>query len=123
MIKPILLYGAEIWGHKKIHVIESVQVKFCKFLLHLGSQTVNTAVIGECGRYPLYVTSVSICIKYWVKLIHMDYSRMAKHAYIMLYNLDCANKRNWATDVKQILFSYGFGYVWTAQSIGNVRIF
>ena len=68
MITPVLLYGSEIWGFKLSPQIESVQIKFCKKLLMVGSNTSNDAVLGECGRYPLSVLYMTRCIKYWLKL-------------------------------------------------------
>jgi hypothetical protein len=35
IVKPILLYGCEIWGFSNLDIIERVHLKFCKFLLHL----------------------------------------------------------------------------------------
>jgi hypothetical protein len=32
MIKPVLLYGCEVWGFGKNEVVERVHLKFCKIL-------------------------------------------------------------------------------------------
>jgi hypothetical protein len=53
MIKPILLYGCEVWGFGKNEVLERVHLKFCKILLNLKSSTPNYMVYGELGRYPI----------------------------------------------------------------------
>ena len=40
MVKPILLYGSEIWGYSKnIDCLEKLQLRFCKLLLKLKSST------------------------------------------------------------------------------------
>ena len=39
MVKPILLYGCEVWGFSNNDMIEDVHLKFCKLLLHLKSST------------------------------------------------------------------------------------
>jgi hypothetical protein len=40
MVKPILLYGSEIWGFSKnIQYLEKVQLRFCKLLLKLKTST------------------------------------------------------------------------------------
>ena len=123
MVKPILLYGSEIWGYQKRKCIESVQIHFCKFLLKLGSHTSNDASLGECGRYNLYVDSLLKCIKFWIKIVHMPNSRLPKHSYDMLYVLDQNGKNTWVSEVKYVLHRTGFGYVWIAQTVGNVRLF
>ena len=47
MIKPILLYGCEVWGFGKNEVLERVHLKFCKILLNLKSSTPNYMLYGE----------------------------------------------------------------------------
>ena len=37
MVKPILLYGSEVWGFSNNDIIEKVHLKICKLLLHLGT--------------------------------------------------------------------------------------
>jgi hypothetical protein len=53
MIKPILLYGCEVWGFGKNEVLERVHLKFCKILLNLKSSTPSYMVYDELGRYPI----------------------------------------------------------------------
>ena len=47
LVKPILLYGCEIWGFGNIDVIECVQLKFIKYILKLKNSTPNYMVYGE----------------------------------------------------------------------------
>jgi len=42
---------------------------------------------------------------------------------MLLTRLDEAGRINWATIVKNMLFMYGFGYVWVAQEVGNIDLF
>ena len=35
MVKPILLYGCEVWGFSNNDIIEKVHLQFCKLLLHI----------------------------------------------------------------------------------------
>ena len=55
MILPILLYGSEVWGYEFRKDIENVHVKFCRYILGVSSRALTCAVLGECGRMPLYV--------------------------------------------------------------------
>ena len=52
MVKPILLYGYEIWGSGNNDVLEKVRLKFCKMILNLKTSTPNYMIYGELGRYP-----------------------------------------------------------------------
>ena len=46
-----------------------------------------------------------------------------KHCYLLLKSLDDVQRISWATHVKNLLFRYGFGYVWIAQEVGNDSLF
>jgi hypothetical protein len=50
LVKPILLYGCEVWGFGNNEISEPVRLKFCKVLLHLKTTTPNCIVYGELGR-------------------------------------------------------------------------
>ena len=84
-IKPVLLYGSEIWGaflSKKLLTGgdnfffnlcknfngEKVHVSFCKYLLSVSKRSTNLAVMGELGRYPLMLDVLINMIKYYVRL-------------------------------------------------------
>jgi hypothetical protein len=123
MILPVVTYAAEVWGYEIYEPIERVQFQFCKFILGVASNTCNSAVLGECGRYPLYIHYYLKCIKYWLKLLEMSNNRLPKAAYIMLHEMDANGKINWVTEVKNLLFKYGFGYVFVMQEVGNIDLF
>ena len=123
MVVPVLIYGCELWGFKKSETIERVQYKFCKYILNVGQNTPNAAALGDCGRFPLFVTCLLRCIKFWVKLLHMPEHRYQKQVYSMLINLDNSGKSNWVSHVRTLLFESGFGYVWMAQGVGDVNNF
>ena len=69
MVKPILLYGCELWGVSNCDIIERVHLKYCKLLLNLRSSTPNCMIYGELGRYPLYIDIKQRMVSYWIKLI------------------------------------------------------
>jgi hypothetical protein len=35
VVKPIVLYGSEVWGFRNYHMVEQVHLQFCKLLLKL----------------------------------------------------------------------------------------
>jgi hypothetical protein len=122
MILPILLYAAEIWGFSARRSIEQVQIKFYKCILGLPPQTSNVAVLGECGRYPISILYRTRCIKFWLKLVCGDATTHTKQVYIVLYSFCNVGRITWASEVKQLLYSVGFGHVWLAQSVGDVNM-
>ena len=56
MVKPILLYGCEVWGFSNNDMIEDVHLKFCKLLLHLKSSTPSPgADPGKIGKNMIFL--------------------------------------------------------------------
>ena len=64
MIKPILLYGSDIWGFEISDTIENVQDNIYKKVFEFTQNTFHEIARGECGRYPLYVDYYCRCIRY-----------------------------------------------------------
>ena len=87
-VLPMLLYGAEIWGVRQYECIERVQYYLCKRFMNVNLKASNYAVLGECGRYPLYIETTKRSIKYWLKVIHMPEHRYVKLCYKMLFHFD-----------------------------------
>ena len=122
-VKPILLYGSEIWGVRKYEDIENIQVRYCKIVLNVGKTTWNFAVLGECGRYPMFVDYHIRAIKYWYKLITAEENKYNSKCYKLLYRLDAAGRKNWASDMRSLLCCLGFGIVWYSQTVGDIKLF
>ena len=118
-ILPVVLYGSEIWGTKAHNCIENVLYKFCRQQLGVGSKSPAPALRGECGQYSLYTYCYIRCIKYWAKLVHLDSNNLLKSCYDMLFRQCQAGRSNWASDIKNILYRFGFGYIWEAQSLDD----
>ena len=87
-ISPVLLYGAEIWGVEKQIVIERVHYYACKRYMCVQTNSCNDAVLGDCGRFPLYIEGVKRSISYWLKLLKMRETKYARQCYNMLFHFD-----------------------------------
>ena len=110
---PIVLYGSEVWGYEFRKDIENVHVKFCRYILGVSSRAPTCAVLGECGRMPLYVMYIYRCVKYWIRIVQsLSFDRYPTRIYNMLFNLDSIymGRTTWTSKLKHILFEYGFGY-------------
>ena len=79
--------------------------------------------LGECGRNGVYVVCYVKCIKYWLKLISSEDGSLLKSCYNMQVTQSNAGRKNWATDIKNMLFSFGYGYAWENQFIENHAAF
>jgi len=100
-IKPILLYGSEIWGcfkpfkkvlkkddisFDKIYpnlFADKLHIKFCKFILGVNKKATNFAVLSELGRFPLHFDIIKSKIRYWYRLENLGSSfPLLKEAYL-----------------------------------------
>ena len=110
-----LNYASEIWGFSKNKEIERIHLKFCKLLLNVKSSTASMGIYGELGRYPLYINRYVRIIKFWCKIISSE-NIIVKHLYKCMLK-DCENgKKNWASNVKSLLDSFGFSNAWLDQA-------
>ena len=122
-VQSTLLYGSEIWGLKKHPEVEVTHTFVCKRFLGLDSRSPNHMVYGDLGRFPLHINSSIRSIKYWLKLCSMREDRLPKQAYRMLLFSRIKEGRNWAVNVKNCLFQFGFGYVWMNEGKINAKQF
>lgn len=97
IVKPILLYGADVCGYKvsrfsslynelKKDVYEKCHLKYCRFILGVNKRAPNLAIYGDTGRFPILVSTVAQFVKFWHRLAQMDEKNELLHtAYI--YNM------------------------------------
>ena len=111
-IKPLVLYGSQIWGHGYHACIEKVQNRFCKAYLGVGKTTPNDLVLVECGRHSLSVDYNLSVVKYWTKVIHMSEDRYPRKCYQQLKAHADIGRTNLASCIKNLLLTLGFGNVW-----------
>ncbi len=122
-IKPILLYGAEVWGYEKRPAVDRFYTNFCKYILGVGKHVSSNAILVECGKSDLSVDYHFKCISFWCKLLRMPDNRYPKQAYIFMRKLDLAGRHTWASNIRILLNMYGFGIIWLNQDMGDVSQF
>ena len=64
-IKPILLYGCELYGRESVQTLERIQLKFLKYILNLKTSTPSFMVYGETGATPLSIDINCRLISFW----------------------------------------------------------
>ena len=120
LIKPILLYGCEVWGpqiSKSNNNISKFVNKFYRILLGVPGYTSTMGVHVELGRFPIDINVHSSMLKYWTRLITLPESRLVSHCYWSLYNNpDTAKSDPWLNSIKNLIFSTGQYYIWNNQS-------
>lgn len=131
LVKPILLYGCEVWGFGNVTVIERVQLKFLKHALNIKNSTPNYIVYGEVGVYPLEVEIKARMISYWSKLNSPDkFGTLATHVYYAtrsFYNNNIITSRSlyfkWIHSIKTTLNNIGYSGIWDSHSFPNAKWF
>ena len=131
MIKPILLYGSEVWGaymHKFANnllslkcmllnvntLAERLHSRFCKFVLQVNKYASNIAVRCESGRYPLLISIICRVLKYYLNISKRKNNCLAKIAMQM----HMGKKGSWFEFVKYIIGILGLNI--NSFSIGNL---
>ena len=116
-IKPVLLYGSEIWGifnpasakfrngislNKNFNNIEpdELHIKFAKFILGVNRKSTNFAVMSELGRIPFYLDIVKAVLKYWYRLEHFDQTSLLFNALECSKEIDRTHN-SWYSTVRQ----------------------
>ncbi len=121
MIKPILLYGSEIWYPSLLinktldtavdsyfnfdNIIELSHIRFMKKMLGVHLRASNLATLGELGEYPMYIDAMKRGIAFWIHVVQQPASSLVKNAYNELYNLDQKGIPNWITFIKKLLIN------------------
>jgi len=111
-----------IWGYEYSSHIEA-QLTYCKRLACLHQNVASFFALAECGRRPLATIYMTRCVKFWVKLVQMPRNLYPRQCYEMIRQLDEGGRNTWATNIKHLLYRYGFGIAWITQDIGNVNVF
>ena len=123
-IKPILLYGSEIWGFGNCDVIERVQLKFIKLIFNVKMSTPTNMIYGELGIFPITVDIQQRVVSFWCKLLNgQDANTLSSNIYSEVYAMHENKhlKSCWMNNIKSILCSLGFSGIWYSQSFCNSK--
>ena len=128
-IKPILLYGAEVWGFGNCGIIERVHLKFLKYILRLKKSTPSHMIYGELGIFPITIDIRHRALTYWIKLIEnssndtLGTQKLSTYLYSIIYNMQQKNKlkSQWLKNIKDLLCNLGFSWIWQNQIVNNAR--
>ena len=129
MIKPILMYSAEIWGFGNCDVIERVHLRFLKYILKLKKSTPSHMIYGELGIFPISLEIRHRVLTYWCKIITdcnmeaLGTQKLSTYVYSLIYSMHRNKKLNslWLKSVEKSLCALGFSGVWDNQIVNNLK--
>ena len=113
LIKPICLYGSEIWGIDEIKwkdtntfvksaetlAAEKLQLSFSKFALGVHKKAQNSAVRGELGCFPLGLDIVANTLLYYFNVKYASDNILLNEAYEV--SKKCGQK-SWACKIDSL---------------------
>lgn len=114
VVDPILTYGCEVWGFENLKILESLHLKFLKYVLRVKKSTPTCMVYGEVGRFPLSIKIFARMVKFWAYIVQGRHDKITYTIYQMLLNKN-TSMSSWLTHINFILQSTGFGEVWFNQ--------
>ena len=86
-------------------------------------QTCNLAVYGELGRVPLSVLHKTRVLKYWFKILSTPQSLIYKVYNQQVVDVNNgSNDNSWALNLKRLLDSLGFQFLWINQSMSRSQL-
>ena len=121
MIKPIVVYGSEIWGVFKTNsaackkdslfsleniyknnIADKSQINYLKYILGVNKHSSNLAVLSETGRFPMYFSIILSIVKYLCRLENLN-DGLLKQAYELAKELHGRGIQTWYTSALYIL--------------------
>ena len=89
LVKPVLLYGSEIWAHERTEILEKLHLRFCKYILLVNKTTCSNMVYGELGEYPLILSAQTRMIMFWANISQdTEKTKISNLMYKLLYKLN-----------------------------------
>lgn len=118
-VLPILLYGCEVWGHENVDVLENLQLKFYRYILHLKNSTPICMLRGKLGRISIDCEIKKRMINMWTKLLDATCAnKLSNKIYKVLYNMYSSGVYSspWVLCIEKILNHCGVGHIWQEQN-------
>ena len=108
MIKPILMYGSDVWGVQKqgTDAVDKVFQWFLKWILKVKTTTSTTIVYGEVGCTPLSVFCHVNVMNYYARLYNLPDSMLVKQAFNSLLSLTEQGFTTWIKKVWDLARKY-----------------
>ena len=93
IVKPVLLYGSEIWGFRNLDILE-IFYKFYKYIFNLKTSTPSAMINGELGILPLRIDIQCRMISFWARInedVEENERKLSPLIYKLVYNLQNSN--------------------------------
>ena len=117
LIRSVLEYGCEIWGNEQWIEGERIQREMARRILRCNGKTTNEAVLGELGWWRLKTRREYGKLKYWIRLLMMDNTRLVKNVYqTSKEQFVKYNKNNWCSEIYLLVIKYDLLILWNNEN-------
>ena len=127
LVRPLLEYGAEIWGDKVWREGEALQLEMGRRVLGVSKNTTREVVRGELGLSRIRSRRTLLRLKFWVKLLRMEESRLVRKIYERrrreFEEGGRRDKKNWCYWTWISLKELGMENIWESENFGNPNAF
>ncbi|UYV80443.1 K02A2.6-like [Cordylochernes scorpioides] len=105
-----LLYSAPIWANEKYKILDQIQNNYLRRLLNLPSNTPGYILRMETGRFSLGVTATKLILKFWLRILKMEKSRLPAICLAQLWETSTLTNTfiGFTENLMNILNSTGF---------------
>ena len=142
LIKPILMYGSEVWGlepilqrlkkHKQVTMgsfyniwsAQKIVNRFYRGVLGLHSKTPMLPILGDLGSYPIYIDIATSSLKYWAKTMGKgNRESLIYKAMLESYSMYSKNSNtcNFTSGLYNLLSHLGLSGIWDNVGGKNVH--
>ncbi|UYV65181.1 hypothetical protein LAZ67_3003480 [Cordylochernes scorpioides] len=110
IILSTLLYSAPIWANEKYKILNQIQNNYLRRLLNLPSNTPGYILRMETGRFSLGVTATKLILKFWLRILKMEKSRLPAICLAQLWETSTLTNTfiGFTENLMNILNSTGF---------------
>jgi hypothetical protein len=121
MVRPLLEYGAEVWGGDGWEEAERIQNLAGRTLLGLSKTTAVEVIRGDLGWLSMKARRDLKMLKYWGRLLHMEDSRLVKQIYRHCKTKMTGLKTSFCYHIQNLLISLNLDHVWISEEIGEYK--
>ena len=104
VVKPIMLYGCEVWGPYNTDIADKLQLRFLKNILCVKKSTTTVMIRVETACLPMIYDIKCRILNFWRSLVNTcNSNKICKVMYDCMYKMLCANvyKCPWIVCVKR----------------------
>ncbi|UYV77830.1 hypothetical protein LAZ67_15002500 [Cordylochernes scorpioides] len=123
IVLSTLLYSAPMWATNQIVVVNQIQDIFLRRFLDLPKYTPGYILRTETGRMSLELNITKLILKFWIRILKMDRTRLPYVCLSQLWKVSIVGKagNNFIHNLNSIIDSRGFSFLKNCEDYMVVR--